>query len=292
MMKRFFCLLAVLALLPTLVSAAVMTDAAGRRVNVPDQPQRIVSLIPSIAETLFAIGAGGGLVAVTDYTNYPAAANRLPSVGSYTDPSLESILSYAPDLVIATTDGTPLALVQQLTRLDIPVFVISSHSVATALTAIEELGRITARQTAAQQLVADIRNRLAVIADRLAGRPRVRVLACVMLHPLTVSGPGTFVDDLLRRAGGINVVQPSPSRYPTWNRESLLVADPEAIILPLHPGQGDAHAYFNQWPQLQAVKKKHIFVIEADWIHRPGPRMILGVEALAQALYPDIFPDE
>lgn len=287
-MKRIFYFVLVILLLPTLGSAAVVTDAAGRRVDIPDQPQRIVSLIPSVTETLFAIGAGDRLVAVSDYTNYPEEAKQLPSVGSYAAPSLESILSYNPDLIIATTDGTPLALVRQLDRLGIPVFATSSDTVAQALTAIESLGRITGCETTAAKLVDDMRQRLAAIREQLSKKQRIHVLACVMLRPLTVAGPGTFVDDLVRLAGGANVVQSGPTPYPTWNPESLLVANPEAIILPLHPGQGDARTYFNQWPQLQAVKKKHIFVIEADWMHRPGPRMILGVETLAKALYPDI----
>lgn len=287
-MKTLLTLLLLLIVSCSQAPAAVVIDAVGRRVEVPERPQRIISLIPSIAETLFAIGAGERLVAVTDYTNFPAAAKQIPSIGSYADPSLETILSYQPDLIIATTDGTPLALVQQLTRLKLPVFVISSHTIATALTAIETLGKITASEAAATALVSDIRKRLAVINNHLTARPPVQVLACVMLQPLVVAGPGTFVDDLVRHAGGNNVVPPGPSHYPTWNMEALLRADPDVIVVSAHPGQPAPAVIFDNWPQLQAVRGQRIKIMEADWIHRPGPRMILGIEALAKALHPDI----
>jgi iron complex transport system substrate-binding protein len=113
-----------------------------------------------------------------------------------------------------------------------------------------------------------------------------------MLQPLTVAGPETFGDDIMRIAGGLNVVPTGPSRYPTWNSEALLTIDPEVIIVSTYPGQPDPEQFFARWPLLQAVKNQRIVHIEADWIHRPGPRIILGIEALAKALHPDIRIDE
>lgn len=287
-MTRFFFFLLLLLLLPISVSAAVFIDAAGRQVEITESPRRIVALVPSVTEIFFAIGAGDRIVAVTDYTDYPEEARSLPSVGSYASPNLEGILSFKPDLVIATADGTPLQLFQQLTRFDVPVFAITTDSVDSSLTAIESLGRISGETAAAQQLVADVRARINTIREQLADTAPVRVLSCVMLQPLTVAGPGTFVDDILRRAGGVNVVQPGPSAYPTWNQEALLFANPDVIVVPTRPGLTNPGNYFERWPQLRAVRDKRILSVNADWIHRPGPRMILGIEALAKALHPGI----
>ena len=103
-----------------------------------------------------------------------------------------------------------------------------------------------------------------------------------------VAGPNTIVGDILRYAGAINPVPPGTNNYPTWNMEALLRIDPEVIIVSAHPGQPAPASVFDQWPQLQAMREQRIIVTVADWIHRPGPRMILGIEALAKALHPDI----
>ena len=109
-----------------------------------------------------------------------------------------------------------------------------------------------------------------------------------MLQPLTVAGPDTFIADIIKLAGGINVVPKGPSRYPTWNTEALLTVNPETIIVSTYPGQPTPKHFFDHWPQLQAVRTQQIIEINADWLHRPGPRMILGIEALAKALHPSI----
>jgi len=275
--------------------ATTYTDAVGREVSVPDRPQRIVSLVPSVTEILFAIGADQQLAAVTDFCTYPAEARKLPSVGSYADPGLENILAHRPDLVIATAAMNSPALIAQLEKLDIPVYVIEAHSVPQTLATIRAIGQLTGHITQAEALARDIASRIRRIQQQVPDDHRPSILACILLQPLTVAGPDTFINNLIEIAGGRNVVPAGPSRYPTWNFEALLMADPDFILLSPHPGQPDIQNFFAPWTQLKAVANQRIVQIDADWLYRPGPRMILGIEALAKILYPDLkieTPDE
>ncbi|MFO7765896.1 MAG: cobalamin-binding protein [Pelovirga sp.] len=270
------------------LSAATFTDAVGREVVLDEPPRRIISLVPSVTEILFALGAEEQLVAVTDACTYPEAATSLPNVGQYADPSLEQILLQRPDLVFAAADMNRPDQVKRLESLNIPVFVVYPNTVRETLDTILAIGQVTGHTDAAEDLVDDFSERLRHIEQQLQHRPRVTALVCVMLQPLVVAGPDTIVGDILRYAGAVNPVPASNNNYPTWNMEALLHTDPEVIIVSAHPGQPAPAAVFDQWPQLQAVREQRIIETVADWIHRPGPRMILGIEALAKALHPDI----
>ncbi len=118
-----------------------------------------------------------------------------------------------------------------------------------------------------------------------ASLPRVRVLCTVMSQPLVVAGRKTLLDDLINLAGGENVVPEGLNRYPTWGIESVLAADPDVILVSPHPGQVDPSAYYRGWPELKAVRTGRLVTIDADWIQRPGPRLMLGLAALSKALH-------
>jgi len=272
--------------------AVEFTDAVNRQVSIPSSPQRIVSLVPSVTEILFNLGLEQHIAAVTDFCTYPDAALKLPKVGNYADPSLESILLHQPDLVIAAADMNRPALIRRLELMEIPVYVVHPQTVTTTLATITRIGEITSAGKQGQQLVNSIQARIEKIQQQVSAFKPKTTLACIMLQPLTVAGPDTFIADIIDIVGGLNVVPKGPSRYPTWNTEALLTVDPEFIIVSTYPGQPTPKHFFDHWPQLQAVRNQQIIVINADWIHRPGPRMILGIEALAKALHPGITIDE
>ncbi len=274
------------------VGAIQTTDALNRQITIPDTPRRIISLVPSVTEIVFKLRLEKRLVAVTDACTYPKAALKLPHIGSYADPNLEAILLHNPDLVLASADMNRPALIRRLELLHVPVYVVQSRTVTEVLETISKIGLITGAEKQAKQLTSSIRRRIQKIERLTAGLTPPTTLECVMVQPLTVAGPDTFVDDIIRLAGGKNIVARGPSRYPTWNAEALLSANPQTIIVSTYPGQPDPEHFFSQWPQLQAVKNHHIIRIDADWIHRPGPRLILGIEALAKALHPDVDFDE
>ncbi len=285
---RYLLILFLFMLFTAPLLAATFTDAVGRQVVLDEPPRRIISLVPSVTEILFALGAEEQLVAVTDACTYPEAATSLPNVGQYADPSLEQILLHRPDLVFASADMNRPDQVKRLESLNIPVFVVYPSTVQETLETIRAIGQVTGHAAAAEALVDDFSRRLRHIEQQLADRPKISALVCVMLQPLVVAGPDTIVGDILRYAGAVNPVPAGNNNYPTWNMEALLRIDPEVIIVSAHPGQPAPAMVFDQWPQLRAVREQRIIETVADWIHRPGPRMILGIEALAQALHPDI----
>ena len=288
MRKKFLFGILYILLLSCPAVAVEFTDAVNRQVSIPQTPQRIVSLVPSVTEILFKLGLEQHIVAVTDFCTYPDAALKLPKVGNYADPSLESILLHQPDLVIAAADMNRPALVRRLELMQIPVYVVHPQTVATTLATIEHIGTNTRAENQSQKLVNSIQTRIDKIQQQVSAFKPKTTLACIMLQPLTVAGPNTFIADIIKLAGGQNVVSKGPSRYPTWNTEALLTVNPETIIVSTYPGQPTPKHFFDHWPQLQAVRTQQIIEINADWLHRPVPRMILGIEALAKALHPSI----
>lgn len=265
--------------------AATWTDALGRRVEVSDQPRRLVSLAPSVTEILFALGLGDRVAGVTDFCDYPPAAKTKPRVGGYAEPSLEALVALKPDLVVASADSTKPQLVHRLESLGVPVYVVYPRTYREVAQTIRTLGRVTGALRAGEALAASLEDTARRTQAAVAGRPRPRVLLCVMVRPLVVAGPGTFVDDLIRLAGGVNVVPRGPSHYPTWGPEALLAHDPDVIVVTPHPGDPDPRTAFGKWPELRAVRTRRLQTVEANWVQRPGPRLVEGLRALASALH-------
>lgn len=290
---KFLVLIALLIVsAPSSVLGESFDDALGRRIELSQPPERIISLVPAVTEILFKLNLQEKLVAVTDYCDYPEAAKKLPKVGQYSRPSLENILLYKPDLVFASAGMNRPSLIKRLESFKIPVYIVYPQSVDQTVQTIQNIGNVTDKKSEAAQVVGDLQKRINTIEQKLEQFEKPKVLTFIMLQPLTVAGPETFIDDIIKLTGGNNIVPPGPSRYPTWNSEALLVLDPEVIVVSSHPGQPDPQQFFKKWPQLKAVKNNRIVQIEADWLHRPGPRMLLGVEAMAKALHPDINFDD
>ncbi len=277
-----------LVLAPGTAPAVRWTDALGRSVEVPAAPRRIVSLVPSVTEVLFAVGLGERVAGVTRFCDYPPEARGKPQVGGYSDPSVEALVGLRPDLVFAAADSTPRALVQRLEGLGVAVYVIYPKDVASAVAAVGEVARVAGAPGPGEALAARLEASVTRVAAAVAGRPRPRVVLGVMLKPLVVVAPGTLGDDLIRLAGGTNAVPKGSAPYPTWGPEALLAADPEVVIVTPHPGEPDPTGAVKAWPELRAVRSGRVVSVEADWVHRPGPRLVQGLEALARALHPGL----
>ncbi len=285
---RWLSVLAASALVSHAAWAAQWTDAMGRVVRVPSAPARIVSLVPSVTETLFAIGLSERIAGVTRFCNYPPEALTKPQVGGYSDPSVEAIAALDPDVVFAAAANTSPALLRRLESMGIPCYVVYPRSLDRAIATVEEVGRVAGAPEAAERLAGEIRRAVERVRAAVAGIRPIDALVCVMVDPLVVAGPETLADDLLDVAGGRNVVPAGPSRYPTWGIEAVLARDPEVIIVSVHPGAEAPAERFRSWPELRAVATDRVVVVEADWIHRPGPRLPLGLAAVARALHGDL----
>jgi iron complex transport system substrate-binding protein len=271
---------------PSLVQGREVVDQTGRRVNIPDRPSRLVSLAPSITETLFALGLGDEVVGDTDYCEYPPEARQKPHVGSILNPSLEKIVSLKPDLVIGSPEANRRETADQLARLRIPIYGVKARSLEETLRSIEDLGRVLGHEAAGRALAERLRQRVAAVERRAATRRHPRVLFVVWYRPLTTAGPHSFIDDVLRRAGGLPVTEDLEGEWPRISLEEALRRDPDVILFPRSEAFSPSLEEFSHlpgWKELSAVKTHHLYLI-SDTIIRPCPRLIDALEEVARIL--------
>jgi iron complex transport system substrate-binding protein len=266
----------------------VVTDETGRRVNVPDHPRRIISLSPSITETIYALGLEDRLVGDSDYCDYPPAAREKPHVGSLLNPSLERIVALRPDLVLGDAEINRRETADQLEHLGIPLYGVSAHSVDGALRSIEDLGRVLGHEREAQSLVAGLRTRIQAVERQVEGKPRPKVLFVVWYQPLITAGASTFIADVIRLAGGVSVSGDLAGEWPRLSLESGLARDPDVILFPRTAAFSPDLAQFRHlagWKDFRAVREGRMYFI-SDTINRPGPRLIDALEEVARILHP------
>lgn len=270
-----------------------LRDDLGRIVTLPGgTARRIVSLAPEVTENLFALGAGSLIVGVTTADTYPAAAARLAKVGDFGQPSFEGIRALRPDLVIAASatipQGEPERIMQRLRG--IPVFAQKSARFADVPRHLLQLGTITGRTAEAKRLVAQMQAKAAQAAKRASGKRRVAVFVEISPSPLYAAGPGSFVDDLVRIAGGVNIVK-GTNPFPVFSKEALLAANPEHYILAVGGDMNGAPTMPAALPtalasRLRAVKEGHVHRIPSDLLFRATPRLADGLILLSKALHP------
>ena len=287
--------LAVLALAVALhvapAAALTVTDQTGRQITLPAAPARIISLVPSVTEILFSIGAQQRLVGVTDFCDYPAEARRKPHVGGMLAPSLEGMVSLKPDLVVATSAGNRQETFDQLERLRIPVYVVNPMTVADVLDLVGRLGRLTDHVEAADRAVAALRERVRAVSSRVEGRRRPRVLYVLWPDPLIVPGRGSLVSELIGLAGGESVTADGGEGYPRYSLEAALARNPEIIVLASH-GSERTPLSRDKWERLRqvpAIAAGRLYTIDGNLTHRYGPRIVDGLERLARLIHPEVF---
>lgn len=273
-----------------------LSDGLERPVSLEEPAQRIVSLAPSATEILFAIGAGEQVVGRDSFSNYPESVADLPDVGgSMGDYSFEAIASLDPDLVVLSEINTP-EQVKSLEDLGLTVYYLKNPADLAGLTPmLEAAGRMTGREKEAADLAASLEDRVAKVTETIAQAqttPKVfyELDGSDAAKPWT-SGPGTFMDQMIRMAGGENVGAAMQDAWAQISLEQLLVADPDLILL------GDA-AYGMTveqvltrpgWQTLSAVQNGSIHAFNDDLVSRPGPRLVDGLEELARLIHPELF---
>lgn len=272
--------------------AATFTDEVGRKLEVQGSPQRIVSVAPSVTETLFALGLGDRLVGVSSYCQFPPEALKKEKVGGYINPSLEKIVALRPDLVIGIAEGDLKTFVDKLAKLKIPVYITNPKNVSEVITSMQHIGEVTYSAQSAQRVTQAMKERIQAIRTKVQGRPHPRVLHVLNFEPLISAGKGTFVDDLIRLGGGRNIAETAQGKYPRFSLEEVLAVDPEVIILasmrsddPLN----EQRRWWERWKTISAVRQGRIHVLNSDLIHRPSPRIVDGLEQVARAIHPEAF---
>jgi iron complex transport system substrate-binding protein len=261
-----------------------LTDEVGRRVQVPQEVGRVVSLAPNLTEIVFALGDGNHLAGDTDYCDYPAEAVQKPHVGGPVNPNLEEIVSLMPDLVLATKSINRRETVNALAHIGLPVYVTDPHSVEEMIVSVEHLGSALGAEKSAAMLAEDLRGRLADLDRRLAAAAPRRVLFIVWTDPL--------ISDALRRAGGRSIVE-TKAEWPHVSLEEIVRLQPEILVFAsAHAGntQRDIDALRTRpgWKNIEAMQHGNVVVV-SDAINRPAPRMVGAIERLARALHPEAF---
>ncbi len=267
-----------------------MIDEAGRKVTVPRKIDRIVSLAPNLTEIVYAVGAGNRLVGNTDYCDYPAEAKGVTKIGDTMHPSVERIIALKPQIVLVSTASQLEAFTKQLDQQGIAVYVTNPGSLDEIYSSIIVLGEMFGHAEQAAKLAADLRQRSESIATAVAVVPPVRVFYQVSGEPLYTIGREAYLTDLVRRAGGISVTAYVPGAFPRFSDEAALSARPDAIILPTGGSMGSANATVaGPLRDSPAARNNRVYKINDDYLSRPGPRLIDGLEALAHALHPEAF---
>lgn len=279
------------------VSAAItLTDGLEREITLEGPAQKIVSMAPSNTEILFAIGAGAQVIGRDDFSNYPAETADIVSIGGTSGYNFEQITNLQPDLVLAAGINSPEDI-KAIEDLGITVYLLPNPIDLNGMYAnLKTVGILSGHEAEAEALAKSLQERVQVVEEKIAsaeGQPAVfyELDGTDPAKPWT-SGPGTFISTLIDMAGGKNIADSLDGAWAQISQEELLKQDPQVILL------GDA-AYGTTpemvserpgWNEISAVQNNRVFAFNDDLVSRPGPRLVDGLEALAQAIHPEVYP--
>ncbi len=267
-----------------------LTDSDGHQVTLAGPARRIVSHSPGATEILFAIGAGGQVIAADQFSDFPAEAKALPKV-KYSDPSPEAELALEPDLVILATNQR--AQVEAFRTLGLPVFFNREPSgIEGVLGNVRLLGRVTGHVAEAAALAITMTARIAAVTSAIGDVQRGPVVFYELSDSLYSAAPSTFIGGMLTALKARNIAQGAASPYPQLTTEAVIAAAPEVILLADHDHGGTPEQVRARpgWSTIPAVRDGRMYPVDPDVVNRPGPRIVEGVEMMARLLYPARFP--
>ncbi len=285
-MKKLLISLLVLAGCVPCHATRVVTDQVGRAVTLPDHPHRIVALVPSITDDLYALGAGNDVVGISDFVEFPAAARTKPSVGTITDPSLEAILALHPDLILGTPYANNQNALDSLQHLNIPVFLIDPHGVAGILRSLSVLGDALNRQPDATALVARLNQRIEAVRASVRGKPVISIFMPVSYDPVFTIGKGSYITEIVALAGGRSITDDLAQEWPEISLEAVIARAPEALLM-LRGGSTTLDSLEKRpgWKILPAVRNHRVYYVDKR-VDFPSPVAIDALEDLAKQFHP------
>lgn len=267
-----------------------IVDDYGRTVELHGVPQRIVSVAPSPTEIMFAVGAGSQVVGVDNYSDYPAEAKSLPQIGSYTL-NVEVIMSLKPDLIVSS-DLVPRAQLDQLEAQGVPYFIFATRTMEDVFKDLRLAGSLTGHSLEAEALVAGLQARVNAVTNKTLASDVEKVRTYVEYYPLWTYGPGSFGNDLIRLAGGANIAANASNEYPELTTEFIIAQNPQVIIYTVGPMTTTIASDFaarSGWNNTYAVSHNKIYSIDDNLVSRYGPRVVDGLEQLAEIIHPELF---
>ncbi len=286
-------MLCVLTVCATLLCGAMpcqasrtVRDETGRAVTVPDHPERVVCLAPSLVDDVFSIGGGGQVAAITDFTRYPPEALKKPSVGEPIHPSLERILAFNPDLVLGMAHGNDPAILDKLRQLGVPVYLTDPHGMAGVLHTVESVGDAINRRAEADAEVHRLTLRIDAVKARVQGKPVVRVFLPISVDPVFTIGRGAFITEMIADAGGASVTADMQQEWPQISLEVVLARQPETLLL-IRGGHTTLASLRSRpgWESLRAVREGKVFYVD-ERVDFPSPEVVDALEDLAREFHP------
>jgi iron complex transport system substrate-binding protein len=265
-----------------------LSDDAGRKVTLESPARRVVSLAPANTEIMYSLGALDRVVGVTTFDDYPSVVAGIAKMGDFTTPNLEAIAAARPDLVLVT-GGVQADVLGKLEGLGAQVLVIDPTDIDGVYRGIRTVAMALGSSADGEREVARMEAQLADIEKRVRGRDTATCFVEIGWNPLYTAGPGTLIDDLVRHAGGTNVV--AQSGYVGYSVEQLL-KDRPMVYLGTRSSLGDGAGLGARpgYAGLEAVKAGRVVALDDNLVSRPGPRVVEGVLEIAVALHPDAFP--
>jgi ABC-type Fe3+-hydroxamate transport system substrate-binding protein len=285
-MSRALLLFVLLVAAVAAQASRVITDETGRTVTVPDHPHRVVCLVPSVTDTVFALGSGDDVVAVSDYTTRPVAALKKPSIGGLVKPSIETILSFHPDLVLGTSIPGATETAAQLQNVGVPVYLVDPHGLSGILRSVSSVGEALNRVPQAAALNASLNQRIEAVRARSAGKPAPKVLVPVWYDPIITIGKNAFISQLVETAGAKSVTDDLLPDWPEISMETVVTRAPEALVL-IRGGKISIGMLQKQpgWRSLRAVRSGKVYYVDTG-IQEPSPVAIDALEELAREFHP------
>jgi len=270
--------------LATAANAQVITvqDDAQHSVVLSHPAHRIVSLAPHATELLFAAGAGAYVIGVSDYSDYPPAAQKIPSMGSSSALDIERIVALKPDLVVAWSSGNSASQIASLRAIGIPVFESEPRQLDSIGSSLLRLSQLAGTEASGAAAAAAFKTRLAQLDTTYRQRPPVRVFYQIWQKPLMTLNDSHMVSSVIALCGGENVFGKLPQLAPTVSTEAVLQANPEVIFAA--DGGASSDTGWRRFPKLAAVASNNLFALTPNWMSRPGPRILDGAAKLCQKL--------
>jgi iron complex transport system substrate-binding protein/vitamin B12 transport system substrate-binding protein len=260
--------------------ALSVRDATGATVTLKQPAKRIVALAPHAVEMLYAAGAGGALVAAVDYSDFPPAAKKLPRVGGLTGVSLENILRQHPDLVVAWVDGANPRDIARLKSLAIPVYQSRPLQLDDVAREIETLGVLAGHAASAAAAAEAYRAKLTSLSAHYAKRTPLTVFYQVSRVPIFTISNRSFIGQIIQLCGGRNVFGALTLPAPQVSTEAVVAARPQVMLA----DNAAILAGWSRWQAIPAVAHRTQYVLPADPLNRPGPRLVEGAAAVCRAL--------
>ena len=288
---------------PTAVPSAfpvTLTDDYNNSVTLTAYPQRIVSLAPANTQVLFAVGAGDQVVGVTDYDNYPynfsawIEAGNMTSIGNYYQPPIEPIVTLNPDLIVASLGSSDAA--DQLRGLGYKVLTLNPTDLDGIMQNMLTVGKATGHEAQAETAVASMQQRIDVVVNGVMNATtRPTVYHEIWSDPYMSVGKGTFVDSIIKMAGGQNIFENATDAYPVVSSEAVITQNPDIMVFPTQMGVASFWGTYTDvanragWSTISAVVNHKMYTVSGDIIDEPGPRQVDSLEIIAQIIHPEIF---